>query len=153
MKLNIKSLVISIAIPLLLGAFVGLLTAGTMNYNELILPSFAPPAIVFPIVWTILYILMGISAYLIYEKKAYYQKKALFIYKVQLIVNLLWSIIFFLLDLKVLAFIWILLLIVLVIFMIKEFYQISKPAAYLQIPYLLWIIFAAILNLSIIFLN
>lgn len=153
MNSNIKRLIISIAIPLVLGALIGLMTSGNSNYQDLILPSFAPPAIIFPIVWTILYILMGISSYLVYEEHSYNSSKALSIYKLQLTLNLLWSIIFFIFRLKTLAFIWIVALIISVIYMIKEFYTISKNSAYLQIPYLIWLIFAAILNLSIIFLN
>lgn len=153
MKINFKNLIISILVPVLLGALVGLITAGSNNYSNLNQPFFAPPGILFPIVWTILYVLMGISDYLIKESHSVYQRKAIFTYQLQLIVNLLWSIIFFLLKLRTFAFIWILLLIILVISMIKQFAKISKVAAYLQIPYLLWLIFASILNLTIIFLN
>jgi len=151
--MNFKKLFVSILIPVGLGALVGFLTSGSTNYMNLNQPSFAPPGIVFPIVWTILYTLMGISSYIIDESNSYKKRKALSIYKIQLVINLLWSIIFFVFNLKTLAFIWIILLIVFVIKMIKEFLSINKTAGYLQIPYLLWLIFAAILNLSIIFLN
>lgn len=153
MNINFKSLVISIAIPLILGSLIGVITAGANNYQDLVLPAFAPPAITFPIVWSILYTLMGISSYLVYESNSYNNTNALIIYSLQLVLNLLWSIIFFVFRLKILAFLWIILLIVAVIYMIKEFYIANKTAAYLQIPYLLWLIFAAVLNLSIIFLN
>ena len=119
-----------------------------MNYESLTLPSLAPPGITFPIVWTILYILMGISAYLISQKD-----KVPTIYYIQLFVNALWSIIFFVFKLRLLAFFWIVLLIFLVVIMIYKFYKIDKTAAYLQIPYLLWIAFASYLNLSIYLLN
>lgn len=151
--MNFKKLFISILIPVGLGALVGFVSSSYSNYTDLTLPSFAPPGILFPIVWTILYTLMGISSYIISESISYQKDKALSIYWMQLIINLLWSIIFFVLNLKTLAFIWIILLIVAVIIMIKRFLSINKLAGYLQIPYLLWIIYAAILNLSIIFLN
>lgn len=151
--MNLKKLLVSILIPVGLGFLVGLISSSYSNYSNLNTPSFAPPGIVFPIVWTILYTLMGISSYIINESNSYKKRKALSIYKIQLFINLLWSIIFFVFNLKTFAFIWIILLIVAVILMIKEFYNINKTAAYLQIPYLLWLIFASILNLSIIFLN
>ena len=151
--MNLKKLFISILIPVGLGALVGFITSGSTNYSNLNQPSFAPPAIVFPIVWTILYTLMGISSYIISESNSQNKEKAISTYWIQLIINLLWSIIFFAFDLKVLAFFWIILLIVFVVKMIKQFLSINKTAGYLQIPYLLWLIFAAILNLSIIFLN
>lgn len=151
--MNWKKLFISILIPVGLGALVGFITSGSTNYGNLNQPSFAPPAIVFPIVWTILYTLMGISSYIISESNSPDKEKALSTYWTQLIINLLWSIIFFVFNLKTLAFIWIILLIVFVVKMIKEFLSINKTAGYLQIPYLLWLIFAAILNLSIVFLN
>ena len=152
-RMNLKKLFISVLIPLGLGTLVGLLTSSFTNYSDFIKPSFAPPGIVFPIVWTILYTLMGISSYIIGESNSYRKRKALSIYRIQLIFNILWSFIFFVFNLKTLAFIWILVLIVMVGLMIKEFLSINKTAGYLQIPYLLWLIFASILNLSIIFLN
>lgn len=153
MKINIRKLIISILIPVLLGGLVGLLTGASNNYKDLVQPSFAPPSILFPIVWTILYILMGISSYIISESDSYYKGEALFIYYVQLVVNLLWSFIFFTFNWYFIAFLWILLLIYLVYVMIRKFYSISKANAYLQIPYLLWLVFASVLNLSIFILN
>lgn len=153
MKINIRKLFFYILIPVLLGGFVGLLTGAGDNYKDLVQPVFAPPSIVFPIVWTILYTLMGISSYVVASSNSYLKKDALSIYVVQLIVNLLWSFIFFIFNWYFIAFIWILILIYLVYRMIKEFYSISKISAYLQIPYLLWLVFASILNLSIVILN
>ena len=151
--MNLKKLFISILIPVGLGALVGIITSSASNYSNFIQPSFAPPGIVFPIVWSILYTLMGISSYIISESNSYSKEKALSLYRVQLVINLLWSFIFFVFNLKTFAFIWIILLIVVVVLMIKKFLSISKLAGYLQIPYLLWLIFASILNLSIVFLN
>lgn len=151
MKINIKKLAISILIPLGLGFLVGLLSGSGDGYNEIIQPSFAPPGWLFPVVWSILYILMGVSDYLV--KDNLNTNSSLSIYKIQLVVNLLWSFIFFKFKLFLLSFLGILLLIFLVIKMIKKFLSINKTSAYLQIPYLLWIIFAAILNFSIYLLN
>ena len=151
--MNLKKLFISILIPVGLGTIVGLITSSFSNYSSYNMPSFAPPAIVFPIVWTIIYILMGISSYIISESNSYKKRKALSLYRIQLIINLLWSFIFFVFNLNTLAFIWIILLIIVVTLMIKEFLSINKTAGYLQIPYLLWLMFASILNLSIVFLN
>lgn len=140
MKINYKKLAIFILIPLVLGTIVGLLTSTNSNIDSII------PPWIFPVVWTILYTLMGISSYLIYEETNEIPK----IYIYQLIANLLWPFVFFKFKLFTLAFIWILLLILLVIIMIKDFLSKNKLAGYLQIPYLIWLIIAAILNLTFI---
>lgn len=140
MKINYKRLLIFILVPLLLGALVGILTVPNANIDSII------PSWVFPIVWTILYILMGVSSYIIYEETNEISK----IYITQLIFNLLWSFVFFKFKLFTLAFIWILLLILLVIIMIRDFISKNKTAGLLQIPYLIWLIIAAILNLTFI---
>ncbi len=151
MKIDFKRLIISILVPVVLGGIVGFLTSG--NYNDMVQPSFAPPGILFPIVWTILYILMGISYYIINSSNNILKDDANTAYYFQLIVNLLWSFIFFNFKWYLFAAIWIVLLIILVINMIKKFYNISKVSAYLQIPYLIWLVFALILNISIYILN
>lgn len=153
MKINIRAFLISILIPVFLGSIVGFLTASSNHYTNLVLPKFAPPTILFPIVWTILYILMGISSYLIYQSNDPKKINALFVYGGQLFTNLLWSFLFFTFRQYLLAFFWILLLIGLVIVMILKFREINKISAYLQIPYLLWLVFAGILNLFVFFLN
>lgn len=140
MKINYKKLAIFILVPLLLGALVGILTTTNSNIDSIL------PPWLFPIVWTILYILMGISSYIIYEETFEIPK----IYIIQLIFNLLWSFVFFTFKLYTVAFIWILLLILLVILMIKDFLSKNKLAGYLQIPYLIWLVIAAILNLTFI---
>ena len=142
----------SILVPLLVGGLVGLLTSNYINYNNLIQPSFAPPGILFPIVWTILYTLMGVS-YGILKSNSLTNEKINTIYYLQLFVNALWSFFFFVFEWRLFSFFWILLLIALVILMIKEFYDKNKVAGLLQIPYLLWITFASVLNLSIYLLN
>lgn len=149
-----RNLIISILIPLGLGLLFGLLTqSGITNLANLNLPSYQPPGWLFAIIWPILYLLMGISAYLIDTSYDCYSHTCLIIYYVQLIVNLLWSVIFFVFDLRLFAFIFIILLDILVIYMMWCFYGVNKKAAYLQIPYLLWIIFATFLNFSIYLLN
>ena len=142
----------SILVPLLIGSLVGFLTSNYINYNNLVQPSFAPPAILFPIVWTILYTLMGVS-YGILKSNSLTDDKINTIYYSQLFVNALWSFFFFVFELRLFAFFWILLLITLVILMIIEFYKKNKVAGLLQIPYLLWISFASVLNLAVYLLN
>ncbi|MBQ2916647.1 MAG: tryptophan-rich sensory protein [Clostridia bacterium] len=142
----------SILVPLLIGGLVGFLTSGYIDYNSLIQPSFAPPSILFPIVWTILYTLMGVS-YGILKSNSLTDDKINIIYYSQLFVNALWSFFFFVFQWRLFSFLWILLLIGLVILMIIEFYKKNKIAGLLQIPYLLWISFASVLNLSIYLLN
>ena len=142
----------SILIPILVGGIVGGITSNFMDYGSLQQPFLAPPGIVFPIVWTVLYVLMGIS-YGILKDKRLTDDKINFIYYLQLCVNALWSIFFFVFKWRLFSFFWIILLAVLVIIMIISFYKKNKLAGLLQIPYLLWILFASYLNLSIYFLN
>ena len=142
----------SILIPVIIGAVIGIIISGSINYNSFEKPMVAPPSIVFPIVWTILYILMGIS-YGILESKSLVDTKVNVIYYLQLFVNALWSIIFFTFEMRFFAFIWILLLDILVIAMILNFCKKDKLAGLIQIPYLIWILFATYLNLSIYLLN
>ena len=156
MSENRKLLIKSIALPLLVGAVAGLLTRNAMqNFDILIKPPLSPPGWLFPVVWTILYTLMGISAYIIKTSDADAETKsdALMLYNYQLIVNFLWSIFFFHFEWRLFSFFWILLLWVLIILMIRQFDKISQTAAYLNIPYLLWVTFAAYLNFGIWWLN
>lgn len=150
---NQKLLAFFLAIPLILGLIVGFLSRPTASYEALVKPFFSPPGFVFPIVWTILYLLMGISSYLIAQSNNPRRYPALITYVEQLFVNLAWSPIFFTLNFRFLAFLWILFLIYLVVKMIVQFKRVSHRVAYLQIPYLLWLIFAALLNFSIVILN
>ena len=149
---KIKIYVKSILIPVIIVGLVGLIISGAIDYNTLQKPFLSPPSILFPIMWTILYILMGVS-YGILESKSLKDSKSKIIYYSQLFVNAMWSIFFFLLKWRLFSFIWILLLDVLVIVMILNFYKKNKISGLLQIPYLLWIIFASYLNLSIYLLN
>lgn len=147
-----KIYVKSILIPVFIGGIVGFIISGSIDYNSLQKPFLAPPSILFPIVWTILYILMGVS-YGILESKSLIEPKTKFIYYLQLFVNATWSIIFFTLKWRLFAFIWIILLDLLVIIMIIEFYKKNKIAGLIQIPYLLWVLFASYLNLAVYLLN
>ncbi len=136
-KIDYKELIKYIAVPLVLGAIVGLITKNQSSNYDGIVPGF-----VFPIVWSILYILMGISSYIVRD-----DKELMNIYKINLGINILWPIIFFSLKLRVLAFFWILILILVVGYMIYRFYNKNKISAYLLIPYILWLVFASVLNL------
>lgn len=148
----IISIIISEGIGILSSAFAGM---PRMSYENFIKPAFAPPGWIFPIVWTILYFLMGIAAYRIWTsgKSGENVKRALFVYGSQLILNFIWPLIFFKWDLKAVAFFELLVLIGFIIITILEFLKFDKKAAYLLIPYLLWSIFAAVLNYSIWMLN
>lgn len=142
----------SILIPVLLGTLIGFIIIPYMDYSMLNKPVLSPLGITFPIVWTILYILMGVS-YAILEERGLINNKINLIYYIQLFVNLLWSVFFFVLKWRLFSCFFILLLIVLVIIMIREFYNKNKLSGLLQIPYLLWISFAFYLNIAIYLLN
>lgn len=142
----------SILLPVIIGGIVGILISNYIDYDSLIKPFLAPPSIVFPIMWTILYILMGIS-YGILKSKNLLNSEIKWIYYLQLFVNAMWPIIFFIWKWRFFAFLWIILLDVLVIILIIKFYQKNKISGLLQIPYLLWTLFASYLNLSIYLLN
>ena len=142
----------AILLPVLIGALVGIITSGSMDYNMLQKPPLAPPGALFPIVWTILYILMGIS-YGILKVNNQTDEEIDWIYYIQLAINALWSIIFFNFKWRLFAFIWIILLAVAVISMIRKFYEKNKTSGLLQLPYILWVIFAAYLNFGFYILN
>ena len=148
-----KNLIISIIIPNVLG-FLGSLIGNVQDgFEGIIKPSFTPPAIVFPIAWTILYVLMGVSSYIISESNSENKSRALTIYGIQLLLNASWTFFFFNLNWFLFSFILVIIILVLVFIMIKEYYSINKIAAYLQIPYVLWLIFAAILSYNVYLLN
>ncbi len=157
MNKKIRSYIIAIIIPLAVGGLSALLTSGSMGlYETIVKPPLAPPAIVFPIAWTVLYTLMGIGSGIIYNSNSGTQaarNNALAIYALQLVINFFWSIVFFNLRAFLSAFILILVLWVLIGIMIIRFYKIDKTAAFLQIPYFLWVTFAAYLTLMIYLLN
>jgi len=156
MKLNKRLLLVCIAIPLLVGIMAALLTRGGMEiFATVEKPLLSPPPWVFPVVWTILYTLMGISSYLILNSETEEDQKqnAIRIYVYQLIVNFLWPTFFFNFQWYGFAFFWLLFLWILVLIMILRFREISRVAAYMNIPYLIWLTFAAYLNWGIWRLN
>lgn len=151
-----KPYIISVLIAVGVGLLSALITKDYMNiYDTFVKPPLAPPAIVFPIVWTILYVLMGISSAAVYVdcNGDGACRESLRVYAFQLAVNFFWSIIFFRWRLFLFAFIWLLLLIVLVVVMIRRFILLRPAAGYLQVPYLVWLVFAAYLNFAIYILN
>jgi tryptophan-rich sensory protein len=125
------------------------------DFEALNQPPLSPPGWLFPVVWTILFILMGVSNYLVETSDVSNEEKsnAILIYNYQLIVNFLWPIFFFNFGWYLFAFIWLLLLWILVFVMIRKFHNISELAAYLNIPYLIWLTFAAYLNIGVWWLN
>lgn len=149
---KVKNYAVSILIPVALGTVVGLIISGFMDYETLQKPVLAPPPVLFPIAWSILYVLMGVS-YGILKDKGLTDGNVTLIYYAQLIVNLLWPIAFFVLKWRLFAFIWIVLLAILVIIMAVRFYRKDSTAGLLQIPYIMWTLFATYLNLSIYILN
>lgn len=154
---RVKIFVISVLIPLLVGGLSAALTYKKIEtYAALNKPALSPPGAMFGIVWSVLFILMGISSAIIYMKRDEKPEEAaaaLRIYAFQLAINFFWPIIFFNLGAYLFAFIWILLTMVFVALMISAFRKISPLAAYLQLPYLLWLIFAGYLNLMIFIMN
>ncbi len=152
MKINYKKLLLFILITFAIGSFFAFLTNNTSFYNKLVKPIDIP-SYIFPIVWTILYLLMSISAYLISESNDFDKDIALAIYFIQLTVNSFWTLFFFGFNFYLFSAFWIILLIVLVALMIYKFYKINKISGYLNIPYLLWLLFALYLNYMIYYLN
>jgi len=151
MKTNYKLVFKILVCTFLIGNLFAFSVVTNMDkYNSLIKP-FQIPNIIFPIVWTILFILMSISFYLITQKVD--DKKYLYIYLAQLIVNSLWTLIFFGLGKYLFAFIWLIVLIILIIIMMIKYYPINKISFILLIPYLVWVIFAGYLNYMIYILN
>ena len=149
---KIKMYAKSIFIPVLTGTVIGIITSQFINYNTLQKPPLSPPGYIFPIVWTIIYILMGIG-YGILKSENKVDEKTKIIYYTQLIINALWSIIFFVLEWRLFSIIWIILLDIVVVRMIAIFYSKNKNAGLLQIPYLIWILFATYLTVGIYILN
>lgn len=149
-------LLINTLIPVLGGAFVGYLNRNTMDtYETLKKPFFTPSNIVFPVVWTILYILMGIAAYRIFmrNKQGIDDKGGYFFYLVQIIINFLWSFIFFTFRLYGISFIVLVILLIFILITFIKFIKIDRLAGFLLIPYLIWVSFAGILNFLIWALN
>lgn len=153
MKINFKRLIIIIIITFVVGTFFSWFTMNNMDTFKELEKPIEVPGILFAIVWSILYLLMAISCYIITESKDKKKDKAIIIYGIQLVINSLWSLIFFGFGSYLFSFIWIIILLISVVIMISKFYNIDKRAAYLNIPYVLWLLFAGCLNFGIYLLN
>ena len=150
MKEKIKN-IFYLFFPIFMGFVIGLITKDSIRYNDMIKPPFSPSPIVFPLAWSILYLLIGISYYLLKKEKD--TKLESIIYYLQLFFNFTWPIIYFVFNFQILSIIWIIILLFLTIFMTYLFYQKNKLSAYLLIPYILWLIFATYLNIGTTILN
>ncbi len=156
MKIQWKKLLICLAVPLAVGGLSAFLTRdGMERFRGLDQPPLSPPGWVFPVVWTILFLLMGYASYLVLTSGAPRRvvRGALAVYGVQLAVNFLWSIIFFNLGAYLFALLWLILLWVLIAVTMAQFRGTSKPAGDLLLPYLAWVTFAGYLNCGIWILN
>jgi len=156
LKIKIRPFIACIAIPLIVGGLSAFITRRSMEiFETLEKPPLSPPGWLFPIVWTILFTLMGIASYLVLTSRASPRaiRTALTVYGIQLAVNFFWSILFFNLGLYLLSFFWLLLLWGLILLTLLLFRRISAKAGWLLLPYLLWVTFAGYLNLSIYILN
>lgn len=148
---SIVMLIIAIAIPLAVGGLSTILSGGTQaNFEK---PPLSPPDWLFPIVWTILYVMIGVASYLIYKKSEYKFNDALKSYCYQLFVNFCWPIVFFRFEYYTAAAIVLGVLILLVISNLIEFYKLNKTAGLLLVPYLVWCLFALYLNIGVAVLN
>lgn len=149
-----KTLILCILIPLLTGILSALISNESMQvFSRINKPPLSPPGFLFPIVWTILYILMGIASYIVVISNDHRTDSALRVYGLQLFFNFFWSIFFFNLEWYLFSFLWLIVLWLLILLTIIRFSQINKTAGLLMIPYLLWVSFAGYLNLGIYLLN
>ena len=155
MKFDWKKLLIALAIPLAVGGLSALVSGGMSDYAQLNQPPLSPPGWVFPVVWTVLYLLMGYASYRIYMSDAPQEqkKRALLLYGAQLVLNFLWSPVFFGLQWRLVAFMVLIALWVLIAMTLRAFSQIDETAGDLLLPYILWVTFAAYLNLGAYLLN
>lgn len=155
-RIRIIPLICALLLPLLVGAISAAISAkGMAEYAQMNKPPLSPPALIFPIAWTILYLMMGMASYLVYTSdwNLSDQLIALLFYAVQLAFNFMWSIIFFNGRMYLLAFAWLVILLILVAICTFLFYEVNRLAAYLMIPYVVWLIFAGYLNLGTYVLN
>lgn len=156
MKIDWKKLLISLGIPLAVGGLAALISGGGMqDYGSLDQPPLAPPGWVFPVVWTLLYLLMGYASYRVYTSGAEPQqvRQALILYGAQLFVNFLWPLVFFGLQWRLAAFFVLIVLWVLIFLTMRAFSKIDERAGDLLLPYILWVTFAGYLNLGAYLLN
>ena len=156
-KQTFLKLLISITTPIIIGGMSGFFTMNEVNglwFTTLVKPSFNPPNYLFGPVWTLLYTLMGISLFMVWNTpKSNLRNRAITIFCLQLFLNFWWSILFFKFHLLLISVIDIIVLWALISYMIISFSKVKPVAAYIQIPYLLWVSFATVLNISIWYLN
>ena len=155
MKLQWKKLIICILIPIAVGGLAALITKNNFSIFDIVnKPPLSPPKWVFPVAWTVLYILMGIASYLVcISGQKFRIRSSLSIYGLQLAVNFFWSIIFFNMRQYLFSFIWLVFLLALIILTTLSFYRINKRAGYLLIPYIAWVAFAGYINFGVFILN
>lgn len=156
MSKKTKQFLICLAVPLAVGGISALVSGGSMDtFENLNKPPLSPPGWLFPAVWTVLFVLMGIASYLVLSsgKPQGEINRALTVYGIQLVFNFFWSVFFFNLSLYLFSFIWLVLLWLLILASAILFYRISRAAGYLMIPYLLWVAFVGYLNFQIYLLN
>ncbi len=156
MKYKTKVYIFSVLFPLIVGGLSALCTSGNMKnlFNEIIKPPLSPPSWLFPVVWSVLFILMGIGSAKVYLSPASKNRaSALRLYLINLFLNFFWSIIFFNFRAFLFAFIWLLALLLIIILMTVRFYKAERISGLLQIPYILWVTFAGYLTFAIWFLN
>ncbi len=155
MKIQWKQLLIALAIPLAVGGLSALISGGMSDYQDLAKPPLSPPGWVFAVVWPILYLLMGFASYLIYTADAPegQKKRALTLYAIQLVLNFLWSPVYFGLEWRLVAFFILIALWVAILLTMRAFSLVSEKAGDLLLPYVLWVTFAAYLNLGTVLLN
>ena len=155
MKFEWKKLLIALGIPLAVGGLAALLSGGMSDYGAMNKPPLSPPGWVFPVVWSILYLLMGYASYRIWTSDAPNadKRRALLLYGAQLLANFVWPLLFFGGEMFLAALIWLVFLWILIFLSIRAFSKIDERAGDLLIPYILWVTFAAYLNLGIYLLN
>ncbi|MDD3410718.1 MAG: tryptophan-rich sensory protein [Eubacteriales bacterium] len=153
---NLRWLWIHLAIVLVIGGLAAWITSGSFSdFEALRQPPFAPPSWLFPVAWTILYVLMAVGAWMVQSSDAPppFLRAALWLYGIQLLFNFFWPLFFFKWNLRLFAFAWLLALLTLAAFMARQFRRARPAAGWMQLPYLLWLLFAACLNLAIVLLN
>ena len=156
MKIKLKPLLLCLALPLLTGTLAALISRSKMDlFDAVNKPPLSPPAWLFPVAWTVLYALMGLASYRVLTAQVPQEKKnsALLFYGVQLVFNFFWTIIFFNFGAYTAAFVWLVLLLALIVITTVKFSRVDKTAAYLMIPYIVWVTFAGYLNLGVAVLN
>ena len=155
MRIDWKKLLLALAIPLAVGGLAALLSGGMNDYAAMNKPPLSPPGWLFPVVWTVLYLLMGYASYLVWTSDAPQDMKrsALRLYGLQLAANFIWPLLFFRFEMPLAALICLIVLWILIFLTIRAFSRINEKAGDLLIPYILWVSFAAYLNFGIVLLN